>query len=415
MLLLLKTMKQNGELVIGRIEKAGNTPVTVKIRPDLNLEKWAIWQPSSSKTKPAIQTIERHINLPNGSIKTAKVEVVPTLKGALTTFDQRVFYALVKIWEEKGKSITYTHFSLKKLAKTLGMKWGTRTIETLTASIDRLLLTPFLWEHSYYDAETKETVEVMENPFTILSERKIIKTKKDGHITREEGYFRFHPLIVSNLLANYTKPVLFEVVISFKSEIAQIIYTQVDLFLASKARYERRTKELFGDLRLEGTAYKNVSKRKQMLEPALKELTDKPLSSGGVLTAILAPCTTVNDCKVIFEKRSGRDRKEPAANDASVLEMVVPPPAAKPLSDEEETLLAGLCSYGIKERKAITLIKTQREAVARQLAAFPYRDPGAQKNPAGLLLKAIAEDYPLPESYHAAAKKKEAQEKAEAM
>ena len=416
-MLFLKSMKKTGQLVIRRIEETEKAPVPVKVRPDLNLEKWTIWQPSQARTELKARIIDREINLPNGDKATAQVKIVPSTEGALTTFDQRVFYALIKIWEEKGKSITYTHLSLKRLAKTLGIKWGTKTIQALTNSIERLRMTHFCWEHSYYNAETRETVEVMENPFTILSERKIVKTKRDGHITREEGYFRFHPLIVANLHANYTKPVLFDVVMSFKSEIAQIIYTQVDLFLASKARYERRTKELFEDLGLEGTAYRYVSKRKQMLEPALKELEGKPLSSGGILKATLEPCKTVSDFKVIFEKRSGKGKKEPAAKEGAtaLVEVTTPAPAKlEALTKDEETLLAALCDYGIKESKAITLIKTQREATARQLAAFPYRDPSEKKNPAGLLITAIEKDYDLPEGYHIAEKDRDAKEKAAA-
>jgi hypothetical protein len=33
--------------------------------------------------------------------------------------------------------------------------------------------------------------------------------------------------IIKNLLANHTKPVLFDVVLSFKSEITQILYTHI--------------------------------------------------------------------------------------------------------------------------------------------------------------------------------------------
>lgn len=372
-----------------------------KIRPELNLEKWTIWQPSQSRRKPEPRIIEREIRLPDGSQRKARVEVGYTHKGALTTLDQKVFYSLIKIWEDKGKSITYTHVSLKKLADTLKMKWGTGAIETLTTSIDRLLITPFLWEYSYIDGETKELVNEKESSFTILSERKIITRKKDGRVTREEGYFRFHPLIAKNLLANYTKPLLFNVVISFRSEIAQLIYTQIDLFLADKHRYERASLKLFKDLGLEGSAYKYASKRKQMLEPALEELLGKPLSRGGVIgKASLERTKDGKDYKAVFERlahlKTNKQEKE------------TPEPLFENIHQDEENLIAGLRSFGVSEAKAQNLIKTSREAVETWIRAFPYVDPKPARNAAGWLVKAIQEGYELPQGYLDHLKEKDA-------
>src|SRR5512135_807653 len=45
----------------------------------------------------------------------------------------------------------------------------------------------------------------------------------------------FHEQILRNLLANHTKPVHFDVVLSFQSEIAQILYTHLDLILVHPA------------------------------------------------------------------------------------------------------------------------------------------------------------------------------------
>lgn len=396
---LLKTKEQ---------EATKDPQELVKVRPDLNLEKWTIWQPSQSRHKPEAKLIEREVSLPDGSIRKAKVEVGYTHKGVLTTQDQKTFYALIKLWEENGKSITHTSFSLRQLAKTLGMTWGTKNIQVLRNSIERLLITPFLWEYSYYDAETKTLDRTQETPFTILVERKLRTREESGQLTRDEGYFRFHPLIVKNLHANYTKPVLLETVISFKSEIAQIIYTQLDLFLASKSRYERRTKELFEDLGLEGTSYKNASKRKQMLEPALRELQGKPLSSGGIIgKAILEQAKIANDYKVVFEKRSARKA-------LAKKEVPESKPAAEMISQQEQELLTKLCGYGITPNRARTLIMSHRDAVEQQLEYYPYHAfTDTHSNPAGWLIKAIEENYAPPELYQDILAQREQKRKAD--
>ena len=132
------------------------------------------------------------------------------------TEDQRVYYALIKYWDQRGRSDTFTPFSLRHLADLLAKKWGTRTIDGLTESLMRLRTTAFLWSNSYFDAATGETVEVLD-PFNVLSDLKIARRQRDGHATGETGYFRFHDAIAKNLLANHTKPLLFDVVLSFRA------------------------------------------------------------------------------------------------------------------------------------------------------------------------------------------------------
>jgi hypothetical protein len=135
-----------------------------------------------------------------------------------------------------------------------------------------------------------------------LSELKVIRRKSDGHITQEYGYFKFNDFILNNLLQNYTKPVLLDVVLGFKSELAQILYTHLDLIMYRRDYYERRTKELFEDLGLEGESYKHPSKRKQILQKALKELTGVQLTTGIITIATLKRTKDNTDFKLVIRK-----------------------------------------------------------------------------------------------------------------
>src|SRR5215831_17723152 len=257
-----------------------------KIRPDLNLEKWSIWQPSKSKTKPRARIFRREIVLPDGRKVSAEVEVGFTQKGMLTTEDQKTFYALIKIWEEKGKPTEQTFYSSRGLARILKKGWGTNVIESTGQSLLRLRMTPLIWRNSYHDSARKDVIEELD-PFNILSDLKVIRRKSDGHVTQEYGYFKFNDFILANLLNHYTKPLLLDVVLGFKSELAQILYTHLDLIMARRDHYERRTKELFEDLGLDGESYKHASKRKQALLNALKELKGVRLTTGVITTATL--------------------------------------------------------------------------------------------------------------------------------
>lgn len=281
----------------------GKKSLNEKIRSELNLEKWSIWQPAHSKNKET-RELARVITNSDGSKLISKVTVGYVDRiGTITTEDQKLFYILLKLWEESGRSMEKIPFSLRHIGRSLNIKWGTRIIEYLTQSYKRLRATPIVWENSYYDSTTKETIEVLE-VFNILSELKIIKKKTDGHITKEAGYFRFNDFILKNLLNNYTKPLLIDVVISLKSEIAQILYTYLDLIMAGKTHYERKTRDLFNDLNLVGKAYQNLSNRKQRLEIALRELQDVQLSSGVLAEARLEETKDGKDCKAVFVKKS---------------------------------------------------------------------------------------------------------------
>jgi hypothetical protein len=287
-----------------KTESPAEFGVADKIRPELTIEKWpAIWRPAKSQNAPEVRTFERSVTLRDGTSGTAKVEVGFTHLGNLTTEDQKTYYALIKQWESKGRSSEFTYFSTRKLARLLKKQWGTNVIESTTESLRRLRTTPFAWTNSYRDSATREEIEVLDT-FTILSDLKIIRRKSDGHITREAGYFRFHDMMLKNLIANHTKPLRFDVILGFKSEIAQLLYSHVDLVLARNDHYERRSKELFDDLGLRGTSYRNASDRRRKLNRALVELRGAPLSTGILRSAGIERTKDRKDYKVVFRKTS---------------------------------------------------------------------------------------------------------------
>ena len=276
------------------------------IRAELNIEKWpAIWKPAMSKHPPAVRRLKRELTLQSGARFTARVELGYTNLGELTTEDQKIYYALVKQWELNGRGTAQTFFSIRGLAKILKKRWGTNVIDAITGSLRRLRTAPFTWENSYVDGGRKSTIEEIDT-FTILSDLKLIRQKTDGRVTKEAGYFQFNDLTLRNLLSHHTKPVLFEIILQFRSEIAQLIYTHADLILSDKRQYARRSKELFDDLGLRGSEYGRINRRKITLERALRELQGVPISTGVISRAGLERTQDGKDYKVVFIKSSGR-------------------------------------------------------------------------------------------------------------
>ena len=313
------------------------------VRPDRNLEKWPIWEPSNSRHSPQARTIQREIRLPDGSKAVATVEVGFTNKGSLTTEDQKTFYALIKYWENKQKPKEPVYFSRQQLARILKRQWGSKANQALTASLMRLRFTPFTWERSYYDSATRETVERIDT-FNILSDLQLSRRAQDGHTTTEASSFTFNERILRNLLSNHTKPVFLDTILGFQSEIAQILYTHLDLVLSDKSVYERRTKELFADLGIDGKAYRYPSKRAQTLEPALKELQGAPLPTGTLREVRLERTVDDTDFKIVVRKSKLRAPREKALAAPELLPPAVTattspaPPAtlALPFGEEQE-------------------------------------------------------------------------------
>jgi hypothetical protein len=354
-----------------------------RISAERNLEKWpAIWQPARAHTKLEARHLERELELADGRRVTAKVKIGFTDEGMLTTEDQKTYYALVKHWYESESPDSHIPFSVRKLAKILQKKgWGTNVIESITDSLSRLRVTPFTWTNSYTDASTGEVIEEIDK-FNLLSDLKIVRRKTDGHITYEAGYYRFNDFITKNLLANHTKPVLFDVILQFKSDIAQLVYTHVDLMLYGKSQYERRTGELFDDLGLKGAAYKNASNRKQKLIPALKELQGVRITSGLISEALIERTKDGKDYKVVFRKSAAPHEVSAAPSQDTVIESHTPS-QKEPIAPQAEELVCYFHKlfHGVEKHipqskelsQAVSLIATLGLEKARYVIDFSWR------------------------------------------
>ncbi len=280
-----------------------------RVRSELNLEQWSIWLPANSNRDPAPRVLTKETKSATGQTAFAEVEITASRKGTLTTEDQRTYYALVEQHQRNRRPDNIVYFSLRSLARSLGKQWGSRTLETLVDSLTRLRANTIVWKNSYRDAQTGTTQEEL-NFFNIVTDLKIVSAKRDGHTTRAEGYFKLHDAIILNLERNHTKPVLLDVVLRFRGEVAQILYTRLDRIMSKDiAVYECRTKELFADLGLDGKKYAYPGGRKQLLEPAISELEGVSLSNGQVIRSVALERTADGkDYKLVV--RRGRTRRQ---------------------------------------------------------------------------------------------------------
>jgi len=276
-----------------------------KIRAELNLEKWpGLWQPAKSKNEKMLRVLEREITNADGSKVVSRVEIGYTHLGTLTTEERKMYGALIEVWEESGKpGDRPVFFSDRLLARILNKSWGTNVRDAIVKSLRKLRTVPVEWINSYYQKDDEgKTVLRERTPFTILSELKIVEREVDGAVNRAVGYFKPDDRILHNLLANYTKPLLLDVMINLRSDIAVLLYTHVDLMLARKDMYERRSRELFTDLGLTNAEYNRQYERFRALKKAMAELEGVRLSTGVLKTARIEKTVDGKDYKTVFKK-----------------------------------------------------------------------------------------------------------------
>lgn len=267
--------------------------------------------------------MERETTAPDGNRLVSRVEVGFTHLGTLTTEEQKLLYVLYKLWEEKGKPDAQVGFSSRGLARLLRKGWGSNVIQSITKSLRRLRTIPIEWINSYHDKNAGNVVLVDRRPLTILNELRVIERHQDGSVNGALGYFKFDDGILANLKQNYTKPVCIDELLMLKSDIAQLLYTHVDLMLFDKTKYERKTRELFDDLGLKNHEYTRMYERRRALEKALREMQGVRLSRGRLQSAAIEKTRDRKDYKVVFVRTSGLQIEEAQPDGAVIASPIV--------------------------------------------------------------------------------------------
>ena len=70
-------------------------------------------------------------------------------------------------------------------------------------------------------------------------------------------------------------------------------------------------------------------------------------------------------------------------------------------TEEEEKLISQVRKFGVSDKKARELVKSDKEAVEREILVFPTRLIGTDiKSPAGFFIKALEDTYEPPQAFH---------------
>ena len=366
------------------------------IRSELNIEKWPLFVTSNYKGKS--RTLSRTVKLSDGTIHTRKVIIGLANNvevGIFKIFDFKGFCALIKMWEEQGRPAEKNvYFSMRRIADFLNLTWGGKTNKEIKSMLLRLREIPIRWSNSFYSKENKGIERLIES-FNILSDLKIFeKEQGNGQMTLAISSFRFDRRLLANLLANYSKPLLFDNILKFKKETTILLYRYIDLIMSDKNHFERNTKSLLIDLDLSHDGYPYPAQRKKLFEPVVKELEGIELSTGRISKAELIRTKDGKDWKVVFDK----ERSDVKNKQKHVL------PKKEEISFEKTgvgDLLKELVKRGITESVSKKLIKEYpTELIKEKMSVFDVLLKGKSnlisKNPAGWLRSAIERDFMVP-------------------
>lgn len=298
-------------------------------RPELNVQKWTCLF-ATSQFRGRSREISRKFGDKEIKVIIGKqfddrgreVEV-----GVLRVNAYKVLIALIHIWESRGKPLDWVVSSLYELADVMNIKWGGHNAKVLKRALRSLGEIPIRWIGFFSPKDGY--IDILE-PYPLRFIKVSFLTRKKGKQEVECRFkYKFDERILENLLLGYTKPVRLDV-ISRLSEIATLLYCHVDVVMADKNTYTRKSKELFQDLGLTSKRYRYLSRRREALEQAIEELIDEPRERGergtplstGILTSIaLSETKDHKDINVRFTKEPFR-RTFSRKSDAEVRELV---------------------------------------------------------------------------------------------
>lgn len=396
-------------------------PGSLIVRSELNLEQNSIFTVSTYRKKSREITIREVV--PTGEVSERKAIIGKTIDGletgVLTTHHFKVYLALLELWEKAGRLIDGTvRFTTLRIMKRLGMQDSGEEYERLKKWLYHLRQIPIEFRSSFFIP--KEATYRSFEPFTILSYLDIyerdyqIKTKTQK--TRGYGEFQFDRHILANLLANYSHPLRLDVVKEFKKhkDTAILLYTYLDRCLAFKDKYEINLEKLFEHLDLSQGYIKYPSERKKQLQPVLKELEGKPLSTGALSYCRIHKTEDAKDYKLVARKKAFERLLEAETEKQAQL------------IDPTQDLISKLRAKGLTESQARGLFDLWGEKTIRnQLEIFPfrlswYKMKGVEvRNPSALLYMMIKGNWTPPPNYleekaieRRAKKRREAQERA---
>ncbi len=314
--------------------------------------------------------------------------------GLPTAVDDEILVALIQLTKLKNFESPRVNFSRYELIKMLGWSDGGESYERIAESLNRWMGVTLYYDKAWWDRELKAWIDakfhVLESVFLIDGETRKRRRMK-GLQDLGFSWFSWNEVVFRSFQAENLKRLDVDIYFSLKSSVAKRMYRFLD------KRFYHRTRWEFG---LEEFAREHIglsrnytsAKIKEKLQPALDELTS---------IEFLEPLS-----------RDERYAKAGRGNWKIILIQKTAPREQKLRRSELSELERELVSRGVTPSKASDLVaRHPAERIRIKLEVFDWmlatKDKRAMKNPAGYLVKSIADDYAAPRGFESKAEREE--------
>ncbi|MEM1149374.1 MAG: hypothetical protein AAGI03_02300 [Pseudomonadota bacterium] len=303
----------NGTLVVASGQQLELFRHEEIVRPDYNIGKYATILFASpherSLTEQRTYTWDIQIGAETAtagiSIHPLKDQKVPTT----TTF--KVLMAIIQLWRLQGSNPDgAVYFSDRQLAEVAGWPYSGIIAKRIREHIRILKGTTIDWVFAFRNVERLERkVQQMSlvNEATYIERGETLRSERfrANHIVELNG------TLVKNMLDNVVRPINYAALRQISSDASTRLYIMLDLFLASKRKWERRSAALLRqDLKYEGKRYENRGERKRTLRRLIGDLDGKELANG-VLKLELAETADGTDWKLVARKEMRIKKQRP--------------------------------------------------------------------------------------------------------
>lgn len=276
-------------------------------RPEYNIGKNA----NSIFSSPYARDLykEKHetriIKHRDGSQIEGSLNIVPLAnRKRPTTTTLRIYLGLTQLWENLDRPEDgVIEFSSRQLAHVMGKRWqGQHTSTLISEHLEILEYTKiefaFTYKHANGDYdEYTDPIKIISSGRYVAQQRRL---KKDAF--RQLHRYILHPELVKNMLLNHVRPLNYQTFIALKNDISASLYTQLDLYLSDKPKYERRSYELLTiDLGYQGKRYESRRIRHAKLKELIADLDGRELVHGK-LSLSIAETVKGDDWKLVARK-----------------------------------------------------------------------------------------------------------------
>jgi hypothetical protein len=276
---------------------------------EANYDRWSNFLFPHSKSNDLYGRRKRqwNITLPNGTEKSAQIEVIPAQdEKSYTTKSYDVFLAVTEIWKSRGMPDEVMEIYLGDIAKILDLKENGRVVNMVMDELRCLYDTKVSWVFSFHSTDTKE--DTYKNQRVLETFDYVQKAERNHGKTKTTCSIRLSEHIRLNIRNKITIPINFAARKKIRSSIAKALYSRLDNLLTQNPIYERHALGLIDDLNITPGRYRYKSQRKILLQTLQKNLDGAEMSRLGLRILVEVKETTDGeDWKCIFRTKNDID------------------------------------------------------------------------------------------------------------